>query len=552
MIEDANDIESGRILNCHLCIIGAGVAGIALALEFEYGRQRVLILESGGFTQDRATQALYDGCLADASVHPPLQRYRRRVFGGSSTLWGGRSAPLDRIDFQERDWMPEGAWPIGYDDVLPYYTAASEICETGAFAYTAQAAMPRGMRQTLPGFRGKRFTDQAIERFSCPTNFARRYGQRLRAADNIVVLLHANAVKLVTGQDGGNVASVQVATLRGGRFTVRPRCVVLAAGGLETPRLLFASRDQHAQGIGNANDQLGRCYMTHLAGTVGEVTLAEGGKSAFNGYEMADEGVYCRRRFALTEAAQRELKVGNFIARLHHPHIPDPRHRTGPLSAVYLAKPFIEPEYTARLHGVRPASMARLLAHLRNVLFDLPEVARFARQMLLRRRLVTRKFPSVVVQPRTGRYSLDFHAEQAPNPDSRVSITREQDALGMPRLSVDWRASAIDYRTVRLSIGALADDFAESGAARLRYDADELVDSIDRNGAYGGHHIGTTRMSRSAREGVVDTDCRVHGVRNLYVAGSGVFPTSGQANPTLTIVALALRLASTLKREAFA
>jgi choline dehydrogenase-like flavoprotein len=552
MIEDADDIDSGRVLNCHLCIVGAGIAGISLALTFEYGKQQVLVLESGGFSPEKATQALYDGFVEDASVHPPLQRYRRRVFGGSSTLWGGRSVPFDRIDFQHRDWMPDYAWPIGYDDVLPYYREASEICETGAFAYLAETAFPRGMRGTLPGFRGRRFTDQAIERFSCPTNFARRYGSRLRAADNIVVLLHANAVKLATRQDGGSIAAVQVQTLRGRRFTVRPRNVVLAAGGLETPRLLFASRDLHAQGIGNAHDQLGRCYMTHVAGTAGEVTLAPRETAAFNGYEIADEGVYCRRRFTLTETAQRELRVGNFIARLHHPRIPDPGHRTGALSAVYLAKPLIEPEYAARLQGGRPASLLCLVAHLRNIMLDLPEVARLARQMLLQRRIVTRKFPSLVVRPRNGRYSLDFHAEQAPNPDSRVLISRQLDALGMPVLRVDWRPSAIDYRTVRLSFEALAADFAESGAARLTYEPEELVDSIDRNGAYGGHHIGTARMSRSPREGVVDADCRVHGVRNLYVAGSAVFPTSGQANPTLTIVALALRLANTLKCEAFA
>jgi choline dehydrogenase-like flavoprotein len=552
MIEDSNGIEPGRVLECHICIVGAGAAGISLALAFEYAKQKVIVLESGGFLPEPATQSLYEGRVADAAVHPPLHRYRRRVFGGSSTLWGGRSVPLDRIDFQDRDWMPDGAWPIGYDDLLPYYRAASEVCETGAFAYTAEDAFPRGMRQTLPGFTGKRFSDRSIERFSCPTDFANRYGRRLRAAENIMVLLHANAAKLTTAQDGNSISSVRVETLRGRHFTVRPHCVVLAAGGLETPRLMFASRDHHALGIGNAHDQLGRCYMTHVAGTIGEVTPAPGAGAAFNGYEVSDDGVYCRRRFALTEAAQREMKVGNFIARLHHPDIPDPRHRTGPLSAVYLARPLIVPEYTTRLHGDRRLSKLCLLAHMRNILLDLPEVMRFATQMLLRRRLATRKFPSLVVRPRMGRYSLDFHAEQAPNPESRVSINRERDALGMPRLRVDWRPSAMDYRTVRLAVEALADDFAESGAARLTYDPAELVNSIRHNGAYGGHHIGTTRMSRSPRDGVVDAACRVHGVRNLYVAGSGVFPTSGQANPTLTIVALALRLGETLKQEAFA
>jgi choline dehydrogenase-like flavoprotein len=546
MIIDANEIETGAHIDADLCIVGAGAAGIALALQFEQRAEKVLVLESGGWQADAATQALYEGSVSPASTHPPLTRYRRRAFGGSTGIWGGRCVPFDPIDFEPRDWMPGGDWPFRFGALLPYYRQAAKLCEAGDFAFTVDAAFPRGMRAPLQGFRGRHFTDAQIERFSCPTDFARRYGGRLKQAVNVTVMLHANVVKLATRVDGNSVETVQVETLQGRHFQVRAGHFVLAAGGLEVPRLLLASRDTHALGLGNAYDQVGRHYMTHIAGTIGDIIPANG-RVPFLDYERSDDGVYCRRRFALTEAAQRELGVGNFIARLHHPRLRDPAHRTGTLSAVYLARPFIAYEYARRLNGEGQLPAKGLMRHMRNVALDLPSVTAFAVEWFLRRKLAARKFPSLVVHPRSGVYSLDFHAEQAPNPDSRVTITRERDRLGVPKLHVDWRLSAADVRTVRLSLAALAADFSDSGCASLRYDPADIIDAVQRDGAYGGHHIGTARMSASPRDGVVDEACRVHGVKNLYIAGSAVFPTSSQANPTLTVVAMALRLADALK-----
>ena len=168
---------------------------------------------------------------------------------------------------------------------------------------------------------------------------------------------------------------------------------------------------------------------------------------------------------------------------------------------------------------------------------------------LRRRRFAVRKFPSLVVHPRSGIYSLDFHAEQAPNPQSRVSVVRERDRLGVPKIHVDWRMGATDLRTVRLSLAALAEEFAASGCAVLRYDSSEILDAVQRDGAYGGHHLGTARMSESPATGVVDTQCKLHDIENLYIASGAVFPTSGQDNPTLPIIALALRLADHLAQR---
>ncbi len=548
MIIDADGIENGSLLQADLCIVGAGAAGITLALAFEHAAHTVIVLEAGGWQTETATQALYEGSLTGPATHPPLHRFRRRAFGGSTGIWGGRCVPFDPIDFAARPWMPGAGWPIALHEIEAFYERAARICEIGEPSFTATAAFPHGMRPMLPGFLRKNFTDDRIERFSCPTDFATRYGGRLKSAPNITVVLHANVVKLRTTANGACIDTVQAETLQGRHFGVQGKHVVLAAGGLEIPRLLLASRDHHALGIGNANDQVGRCYMTHLAGTIGDI-VPPPGRMPFLGYEIADDGAYCRRRFALTEAAQRKLGIGNFIARLHPPRLYNPAHRTGALSAVYMARPFIAFEYARRLHGQSRLPLAFWLGHIRNIMLDAPGVASFALHFLARRKLAARKFPSLVVTPKSGRYSLDFHAEQAPNPDSRVTLTRERDRLGMPKIQVDWRIADIDRRTVAESLALLAQDLSSAGCAVTGCAPDEIAQVLQQEGAYGGHHIGTARMSASPRCGVVDSQCRVHGMHNLFLAGSAVFPTSGQANPTLTIVALALRLAEELKKE---
>jgi choline dehydrogenase-like flavoprotein len=332
-------------------------------------------------------------------------------------------------------------------------------------------------------------------------------------------------------------------------FSVAPAQVVLATGGLEIPRLLLASRARHADGIGNGYGQVGRYYMCHIAGTLGALTLDVPRDAVANGYEVADDGTYCRRRLALTPAAQREAGVASSVVRLHFPSIPNPAHRTGALSALYLAKPFISYEYAKRLTGEGAGGMAVWLRHVLNVATDPFGTAGFLLHWARRRTLSARKFPSVIVRPRVNRFTLDYHAEQQPNFASNVALGSGTDALGMPKLRIDWRYTPLDVQTAKATLRLLQQDLAAWGHGQLSYDPDGIEAAITRDGAYGGHHIGTARMGASPTSSVVDGDGRVHGMRNLSLAGSAVFATSSQANPTLTIVALALRLADHLKRQ---
>jgi choline dehydrogenase-like flavoprotein len=549
MITDANTIESGSTVDCDICIVGAGAAGISLALQFLRSDLRVVLLESGADAPDEATQQLYESEVADPALHSPGDKYRARRFGGSTTIWGGRCVPFDPLDFEHRPWVTDHRWPIDYAEVSRYYPAANELCEAGEYVYDADRALPGGMKPMIRGFEPAHFSTDGIERFSCPTNFAARYQHRLAASQSVTVLLNANCTELLTDADGAVIERLSIRTLQGGAFSVRAQRVILAAGGLEVPRLLLASRGTHAKGIGNAHGQVGRNYMCHIAGTIGDLRLTLPRDDIWHGYEVAEDGTYCRRRLALTAEAQKQLGLASSVVRLHFPSIPDPAHRTGALSALYLAKPLISYEYAKRLTGEGSAGIGTWLRHAGNVAADPFGTAGFMMHMLRNRMLAARKFPSIIVRPRANRFSLDYHGEQQPNPDSRVTLGRETDRLGMPKLHIDWRYTQLDVTTAMETVRLLREDLAAWGHGRLEYDPATVEHQITRDGAYGGHHIGTARMGSSAATSVVDADCRVHGMHNLFVAGSAVFPTSSQANPTLTIVAMALRMAEHLKAE---
>jgi len=543
---DARSLQDGLSLSADICIVGAGAAGISLALEFVGTEINVLLLESGGTKADKKIQNLYAGSVTDSHLHSPPDRYRQRRFGGSSTIWGGRCVPFDDIDFQTRSYIPNSGWPFDRNTLDPYYHRASRLCETGRFAHTSQEVFPDTLRPMIDGFRSSNFSSDTLERFSVPTDFGMRYGDKLRAARNIHVLLHANLTALHLNAGGTSVTGATVKTLTGLSLKVTANTFVLATGGLEVARLLLASNDVQHEGIGNDHDLVGRYYMCHIAGTLGSLTLARP-DTVRHHYEVSDDGVYCRRRLALTSNAQHRLKIGNFIARLHHPRITDPSHRTGSLSFLYIAKAFIPYEYGKRLHGEESARLKKWLQHATNVLLDLPGTISFLIHWFSRHTLARRKFPSIIVKPQSQRYSIDFHAEQQPNRDSRVTLGDDSDALGMLRLKVDWRYTSADVDTVRRAIGLLAADLHDSGVGTLDYDPSTLEAEITRYGAYGGHHIGTARMGSDPRSSVVNPDARIHNVDNLFVASSAVFPTSSQANPTLTIVAMALKLADHIK-----
>ena len=523
-----------------IAVVGGGASGLVLAHTLSEQGFEVALLEAGGLKATRASQELYRGELADPLVHPRLDAYRVRAMGGSSRIWGGRAIPYDPIDFEPRGWVPGSGWPFGFETLEPYYERAVVEAEAGRYAYTPHCAMPGSREELVPGLDGPHITT-TVERFSKPTNFWRRHGEALRAARNAHVFVNAAVTAIRLQPDGGSVSSIEVSAPGGTRHTLRARAYVLALGGLETTRLLLSSNDVKPAGIGNDHDLLGRNYMSHLCATAGIATFAGAQNDVAYDYERDGDGIYVRRRLWINADAQRAFGLLNTTFRTHLPDPGDPSHGDAILSAMFLVKNFVLYEYGRKFSESRVGWGDRS-RHVGNILRQPAKLARFGTNWVRVRSLAERKMPSVVLGSSLNRYVMEFHAEQAPNPDSRLTLSQERDRLGIPQLKVDWRTTELDRQSLKGCYRVLAAELKRTGAGRLEYDEAELVARAHSHGIVGGHHIGTTRMSAHPRQGVVDPDCRVHGVGNLYVASASVFPTSSQANPTLTLIALGLRM----------
>lgn len=543
MLLDARSIPNGHTLTADLCIVGAGAAGITLAMELEATGMSIIMLEAGGKSRAGTSQELYQGRINDPIRHLPLDQARYRQLGGTTSLWGGRCIPFDDIDFEARDWVAYSGWPITRSHLDQYYRRAHAYCECGSYDYHVASALRGAPIEMLPLFKDGLVSTTKLERWSPPTQFGKTYGAALARSENIRIVLQAAALELTCSPTGTCIEQVQVAALQGGRFTVRSKLVLLAGGGLETTRLLFVSNRVHREGIGNHSDWLGRGYMSHIHGAIARIRLTSGREVMF-GYETDPQGVFCRRHITISEETQRKHGLLNHYMVLDRPLLGDPAHEDGVLSAAYLLKRLFGGQQQEELGTGKYALYWR---HLKNILRGSPQalsiLPKFGRGRLLQRRRV----PSLLLGSRSNEYYLYFQSEQIPDRNSRVTLDDSHDAFGMPRLRLEFRVSNQDHDSVVRAHRLFDDELRRQGCGSLAYLGDGPWDQVHEAKAVLGHHIGTTRMSELPSQGVVNADCRVHEVANLFVASSSVFPTSSHANPTLTIVALAIRLADHLK-----
>lgn len=541
------DLIEADSLDTRVCIVGAGAAGITLATELDGAGLPVLLLEAGEL---KASAALTDYYRGEASPpHPDPTQFRRVLFGGTTGVWGGRCVPFDPIDLEPREHVANSGWPLRYADLARHYPAALAYCDAGTFDFSIAGSL-KSPRPTIAGFdgRGAQGTPvvmaDRIERYSLPTDFGSRYRQRIRDSDNVTALLGARCLKLKKDPGADRIESAEVVDRGGRRRTVRAEVFVLATGGIEVPRLLFIS-DTAGSGFGNLGDCLGRYYMCHFENTVGRL-VPHGAAVAFD-FERTIDGVYCRRQLRFTGEAMKSERLLNMAFRLHFPSYSDATHGSSVMSGIYLAKSLLIPEYRQILRANTDVDPSPTLQHVRNVARGLPQLARFLGDWIFRIRLAERKLPYTLVANADGSYPLEFNSEQTPLPASRVSLTSAEDQHGLKRVRIDWRVSEEDAEAARRGFLLLRDTLARTGTARLELDESRLLDRLQRSPPLGGHHIGTARMAATERRGVVDASCAVFGLPNLYIASSAVFPTSSHANPTLTIVALAVRLAEHLR-----
>jgi choline dehydrogenase-like flavoprotein len=545
MLRSAFELDDDASLECDLCIVGSGAAGLAVAHEFAGSGLRVIVLAGGGWNERRRDQSLYQGTVLDPKHHSWADKYRVRRFGGTTNIWGGRCLPFDDIDFEARPYLPDSGWPFGRAELDPYYLRASNYCESGVPLFDAALALPDQPGPMVPDLDERAIISSTIERFSRPTDFGKLLRRNLAASASLTVLFDAHCVGLSGNERGDAVAAAECATFKPNRFSVRARHYVLAAGGIETTRLVMnaAVAPQHRLAI--SSPWLGRGYMCHLVGNAGLVRFNLPPSAIQFDYHRSAEGIYCRRRFWVSPEEQRRLGILNVIFRLTHAPISNPVHGDPVLSAMYLVKDLILYEYSRKMRDER--SWRRFIGHVRNVASHPVRLARFAVRWVRYRNLSPRQLPSVVLFSDSGSYELEFQSEQAPDPASRIELSDKRDAFGMRQVIVDWRCSALDVESVRQAYLVLQRALQWRGIGTLELDEAQLEDQIRSEGVISAHQLGSLRIGSSPAGGVVDSDAKLFGVANCHIASGAIMPTSGAANPTFTIAALAIRLADRLK-----
>lgn len=497
------------MLQTDICIVGAGPAGITIALGLADQRCSVILLEAGGLDPTEEGQAHYFGTMI-GRAYPPLDACRIRSFGGTSNSWGGWCAALDSLDFENRPWLRGSGWPFSKKDLEGDYRSAWSVCGQNAALQSDSSDSQRCISGSI---------FEKVEFRISPIRFGQVYRKHLARAKNVSVILNANVFDIrLKSTNAREVDVLRVATPSKKRFSVGARYFVIAAGGIENARLLLASRNSRSVGVGNEHDLVGRYFCDHLHffGPTCAIDLSVGSLKTRTGLNGL-----IRPGIKLTEAIQRKERMLGFAVTGHNPR--DPHDVIAP-SNVHLGYKSLVQIYRSLAKGALPEKLG---THTRNILRNLADTSKMAAYR--------------VRKPRWMSVVLGCRAEQAPNPESRVLLDDGVDAFGKPFAKLDWRLTSQDLGGLRQAYKLLLcnSPFSDKFIRGAREEIAPVAAS---------HHIGTTRMHADPRLGVVDTDCRVHTVDNLFIAGSSVFPTAGWAPPTLTVLALAIRLTRHLKR----
>ncbi|MDF1637850.1 GMC oxidoreductase [Alcanivorax jadensis] len=502
MFFDALKGELPESLSVDVCIIGAGVAGITIAKQLKNEGLRIALVESGGLQLNPDVQDLYNGENIGLP-YDPLDACRLRFFGGTSNHWGGWTRPMDRVDFEKREWIPWSGWPITLDDVAPYYEQAQNLVEVDGTPYDAEFFSPESSTNYLVD---RANIETKIFKLSPPTRFLKSYKVDFNDAHSVVVLLNSNVVDFVLSESGKTVQAAQIKTLAGKNTAVTATHFVLACGGIENARILLNCRKANKSGLGNDDDLVGRFFSDHDGILSGNAVLGQRLlKSTFYQLHVPEivrkAGLNTRivPAFTLAEKILREKSLPNFNTYVLP--VPDNAKAKGSLSIYPDIEGLVNFVEGTPLH---PAGSRRF-------------------------------------------FQLVTAFENTPNPNSRVMLGDKRDALGLLRCKLNWQRSDNDEILARRLTMEFSRQFALAGLGRVNIDKDNIWPQ--KSLEIGRHHMGTTRMSSSPKHGVVDKNCRVHTTNNLFVAGSSVFASYGFAQPTLTIIALALRLSSHIKQQ---
>ncbi len=522
MFIDARRLDSDASVEADICIIGAGAAGVTLAREFIGSGRKICILEGGGRFRSRKSQSVYEG--ESVGQYYELSTTRSRFYGGSTNCWGGFCRPLGEQDFSRRAWVENSGWPIPHDELMRYMGRASDVCSVREDAYDVDEWRARlNDHHLTPLSLGGDQVVTEISQLSPQRFLGAKYRKEIAASPDVDIYMHANVTRIQAAPDNGKaVQHVDAATFNGKKLRVKASTYILATGGIENARMLLLSDDVIKGGLGNSSGLVGQFFMEHPKIASGKIIFNQ----SFNP-DFYDTG-YCYfqapiiANLALSEEAREREQLLGYKAYIETMY----QGETSPGVTMF------RDMYLDLRKQAIPENMVDKLWQAAK---DLPNIYKF----IVGKRLRNPKY--------VDHYRLVNILEPEPLAESRVTLGEERDRLGLRKTRLDWRLSQKVAHTLLRSQQIIDEELRASGIGRLEIEPAVLEGRLPDEVEWVWHHMGTTRMDPDAEKGVVDTDCKVHGIDNLYVAGSSVFPSVGYDTPTINLIALSLRLADHLK-----
>lgn len=525
MIKNGKEFKTAQKIEADLCIVGGGVAGIVLANELLSKFSNIIILEAGGEDYSAESQELYKSNSFPANYRDPMYS-RLRFMGGTSNHWLNNTSPLSTIDFEKRDWVPESGWPISFDELNPYYKKAGEYCGVGEDGYATSDMLDLLEQPSI--IKDGKYLQQAIAKAATPpTRFYQKHGARLFNSTNVIIITNANVTDLAFDSTKSAVNKVTFESYNNIKHEVEAKNFVLCMGGLENARMLLHFNQKYDNKLGNQYDNVGRYFMEHATVRAAHLHVEKSERfKMFEGVNIESKRIVSF--FQLNEEALKKHQVNN----LRVPLVP---------ASNYLLSDGIS-SYHVLLDAVEKGELPDYFGqHIVNTAVDIDMVF----EAVSRKSFSKSLFDSA---EDFGGYSLPMMIEQTPNRENRVQLSNVKDRFNIPKIDLKWHLSDYDKNMVWKSLEVFAREFGAEGIGRLKLLPERSSRVFGDQMGFGSHHMGTTRMSHSPEKGVVNSEQKVFGTNNLYVAGCSVFTTSGHVPPTLTIAATTIRLAEILSK----
>jgi choline dehydrogenase-like flavoprotein len=544
MFVDSRTLSQGTVIFSDVCIVGAGPAGISIAKEFLFNNLKVCILESGDINFDKSSVSLSEGEYV-GDPFSPLKDMRHRQFGGMSNLWnvvlhegrlGVRYTDFDAIDFEKRDWVPYSGWPFTKEDLIPFYKRAHAFCQLGAYDYSTTPWETE--RTPCLKMKGDRIIS-TMYKFGPSKIYTTEYRDQLDRSSNITTYTNASVIEIETDEIGQIVTRIHAASFSANKFSVNAKFFILAAGGMENARLLLLSNRVQKNGLGNNHDVVGRYFMDHPL-------VCSGFIFPYDKRAISSMGLYDKRRVN-NETVMGKFQLADHVLRrdklLNMSMMVFPRDKKFNSEAKASARALFSVFKKRKIP-------INILKHLQNISLHGNELITDLYKHRIKKEVVKPNLAfgewsttNIKDQKKYVKFELMSQTEQTPHPDNRVTLSTKLDKLGCPQVKLTNYWNEIDKESVKKAETIFAEEFFAAGLGQMEIkplDQQTVVLSTH-------HNMGTTRMNNNCRLGVVDENCKVHNISNLFIAGSSVFPTGSFANPTLTIIALSIRLADNLK-----